>query len=81
MRVAEIMNDYRTLMMHINSLVDRREGVPPDAESRNLDGYRIIAHCRAEKEALVNMPPDLRTLGLDTGNVPQTERQKAELQR
>jgi hypothetical protein len=75
------MNDFRTLQLHINSLITRSEASPPDQESYYLDGYVILRQCAAESQAVLAGHFNPGSLGLQAGNVPETEVQKAALQR
>ncbi|KIV96435.1 hypothetical protein PV10_00307 [Exophiala mesophila] len=81
MRVLEIMNDFRTLQMHISSLVSRSEANPPDQQSYYLDGYVVLRQSAAESQAILATHYNPGNLGLQAGNVPETEVQKATLQR
>ncbi|KIW87419.1 uncharacterized protein Z519_12055 [Cladophialophora bantiana CBS 173.52] len=80
-RVMEIMNDFRTLQMHINSLITRSEANPPDQESYYLDGYVVLRQCAAESQAVLAGHFNPGNLGLQSGSIPETEVQKASLQR
>ncbi len=81
MRVLEIMNDFRTLQVHINSLTTRSEAQPPDTQSYYLDGYVVLRQCEAESQAILAMHYNPGNLGLQSGNIAETEVQKATLQR
>ncbi|KIW74910.1 hypothetical protein Z517_11681 [Fonsecaea pedrosoi CBS 271.37] len=81
LRVMEIMNDFRTLQIHINSLITRSEASPPDQESYYLDGYVVLRQCAAESQAVLAGHFNPGNLGLQSGNIPETEVQKASLQR
>lgn len=81
MRILEIMNDFRTLQMHITSLVTRREARPPDDQSYYLDGYVVLRQCAAESQAILATHYNPGNLGLQSGQVLETEVQKATLQR
>jgi hypothetical protein len=48
LRVAELMNDYRTLLVHISQL---NVSVPP--EDRAEEGYRELRDCLAAANALM----------------------------
>ncbi|OAL31593.1 hypothetical protein AYO22_01185 [Fonsecaea multimorphosa] len=81
MRVMEIMNDFRTLQIHINSLITRSEANPPNQESYYLDGYVVLRQCAAESQAVLAGHFNPGNLGLQSGSIPETEVQKASLQR
>lgn len=81
MRILEIMNDFRTLQMHISSLVSRSEATPPDQQSFYLDGYVVLRQSAAESQAILATHYNPGNLGIQAGNVPETEVQKATLQR
>jgi hypothetical protein len=81
MRVMELMNDFRTLQIHITSLITRSEANPPDQQSYYLDGYVVLRQCAAESQAVLAGHFNPGSLGLQAGNVPETEVQKATLQR
>lgn len=82
LRVLEIMNDFRTLQVHITSLVSRSEASPPDQASYYLNGYALLRQCNAEAQAILATNYNPGSLGLGSGGrVPDTEVQKATLQR
>lgn len=81
MRVMELMNDFRTLQIHITSLITRSEANPPDQNSYYLDGYVVLRQCAAESQAVLAGHFNPGSLGIQPGNVPETEVQKATLQR
>lgn len=81
MRIMEIMNDFRTLQHHILSLIGRAQTSPPDEQSYYLDGYVVLRQCAAESQAILAAHYNTTNLGLQTGHVPETEVQKATLQR
>ncbi|EXJ59854.1 hypothetical protein A1O7_04001 [Cladophialophora yegresii CBS 114405] len=81
MRVMELMNDFRTLQLHITSLITRSEANPPDQQSYYLDGYVVLRQCAAESQAVLAGHFNPGSLGIQAGNVPETEVQKATLQR
>ncbi|KAF9891107.1 hypothetical protein FE257_005043 [Aspergillus nanangensis] len=73
LRVAEIINDYRTLLVHIS-----QQNVQVPGAEINEDGYRVIRECLAASQTLMSsnysaaIPPA-------HGNNEETE--KAELRR
>jgi len=81
MRVLELMNDFRTLQHHITSHVTRPESQPTDERLRYLDGYAVLRQCSAESQALLATHYVPGNLGLQGGHIPETEVQKATLQR
>ena len=81
MRVMELMNDFRTLQIHITSLITRSEANPPDQQSYYLDGFVVLRQCAAESQAVLAGHFNPGSIGLQPGNVPETEVQKATLQR
>lgn len=81
MRIMEIMNDFRTLQMHISSLITRASASPPDRESHYLDGYVVLRQCDAEAQAILATHFNPGNLGFQAGSVAESEVQKATLQR
>ncbi|KAK4934332.1 hypothetical protein LTR66_015633 [Elasticomyces elasticus] len=81
LRVLEIMNDFRTLQVHITSLVTRPEANPSDQSAYNLDGYAVIRQCNAAAQAILATNFNPGTIGLDPGQVSGSEVHKATLQR
>ncbi|RMD40884.1 hypothetical protein DV735_g4228, partial [Chaetothyriales sp. CBS 134920] len=73
MRVLEIMNDFRTVQHHLESLVGRQESSPPDQESYYLDGYVLMRQCETESRAVLAANFNPGTYGINTGEVPETE--------
>ena len=81
MRVMEIMNDYRTLQLHINSHLSRSQSNPPDQQSSTSDGYVVLRSCLSAAQSLLSRQPDLGNLGMRSGHVDDGEVQRATLQR
>lgn len=81
LRVVEIMNDFRTLQLHIESLINRDDATPPDQQSMYLEGYQLLRQCTAEAQAVLATNFNPGNLGLESGRIPDTEVQKATLQR
>lgn len=81
LRIVEIMNDFRTLQVHIESLVTRDEATPPNQQSYNLIGYQLLRQCNAEAQTILALKFDAGNLGIEPGRIPDTEVQKATLQR
>lgn len=81
LRVLEIMNDFRTLQVHITSLVTRAEASPPDQAAYYLDGYVVLRQCSAEAQAILATHYNPGSIGLEPGRIADTEVQKATLQR
>ncbi|KAL4946128.1 hypothetical protein BDV06DRAFT_160189 [Aspergillus oleicola] len=73
LRVAEIMNDYRTLLLHISQL-----NVSVSPEDQAEEGYRVLRECLAAANALMasnynpSPPP---------ANTSSEEAEKAQLRR
>lgn len=81
-RVLEIMNDFRTLQQHITAQVTRTEATPTDQAAYYLDGYVILRQANADAQTILAMNYNPGSLGLEgAGRVPDTEVQKATLQR
>jgi len=80
-RVIEIMNDFRTLQHHITSLVVRQESNPPDQAAYYLTGYVVLRECSLAAQTILATHFNPGSLGLQPGQVPATEVQKATLQR
>lgn len=83
LRVMEIMNDFRTLQVQITSLVTRPDSNPPDQASYYLSGYQLLRECNALAQAILATQYNPGSLGLGAGSsrVPDTEVQRATLQR
>lgn len=81
LRVLEIMNDFRTLQVHITSLTTRADASPPDQSIYYLDGYVVLRQCSAEAQAILATHYNPGSLGLEPGQVSDSEKQKATLQR
>ena len=75
------MNDFRTLQVHITSLVTRAEATAPDESLYYSDGYVVLRQCNAEAQAILATHYNPGSIGLEGGRVPDTEVQKATLQR
>lgn len=81
-RVLEIMNDFRTLQVHITSLVNRPSATPARSADQYLEGYIVLRQCNAEAQAILATRYNPGNLGIgNPGAVPETEMQKATLQR
>lgn len=77
----EIMNDFRTLQLHISSHVTRAEANPPSRDQYYLDGYVVLRQCAAEAQAVLAGHYNPGNLGLRGGTVGQTDVDMATLQR
>lgn len=76
------MNDFRTLQVHITSLVTRTGAQPTKAADQYLDGYVVLRQCSAAAQAILATHYNPGNLGIgDVGAIPETEVQKATLQR
>ncbi|KAL2014232.1 hypothetical protein VTN00DRAFT_1757 [Thermoascus crustaceus] len=73
LRVAEIMNDYRTLQLHIS---EQKVDVPP--EEAGEEGYRVMRECFAAAQSLLSSNFNLASIQSQGGN---EETQKVQLQR
>lgn len=80
-RILEIMNDFRTLQLHISSHITRAENSPPSREQFYLDGYQVLRQCSADAQAILATHYNPGSLGLQGGAVGQSEVDKATLQR
>jgi hypothetical protein len=69
LRVVEIMNDFRTIQLHISSHISRAQANPPDQQAYYADGQAILATHFNQG-----------SLGL-AGGISESEVQKATLQR
>lgn len=81
MRILEIMNDFRTLQLHISSHVTRAQANPPDDTSYYHDGYVVMRHCSAEAQAILATHFNPGNLGTQAGGAGDGEVQKATMQR
>jgi len=81
MRILEIMNDFRTVQLHISSHVSRAQANPPDQVSYYLDGYVVMRQCAAEAQAILATHFNPGSLGLQAGGAGEGEAQKATMQR
>jgi len=80
LRVVELMNDFRTIHLHISSHTSHAQAHAPDQQSYYADGYVVLRHCSAEGQAMLstNFSPS----SLDPfGGTGASEVQKAALQR
>ncbi|OJK05165.1 hypothetical protein ASPACDRAFT_110438 [Aspergillus aculeatus ATCC 16872] len=73
LRVAEIINDYRTLLMHIS-----QQNVQAPADEFNEEGYKVIRDGLAAAQALMSSNYNPCATPAHAGNV---EVEKAELRR
>ncbi len=80
LRVVEIMNDFRTIQLHISSHISRNQAHPPDPQFYYADGYVVLRQCSAEGQAILATHFNPGTLGL-SGGINESEVQKATLQR
>lgn len=81
MRILEIMNDFRTLQLHISSHVSRAQANPPDQASYYHDGYVVMRQCAAEAQAILATHFNPGSMGLQGGAAGEGEVQKATMQR
>lgn len=80
LRVVEIMNDFRTIQLHISSHISRAQAQPPEPQSYYDDGYVVLRQCSAEGQAILATHFNPGSLGLFSG-IGESEVQKATLQR
>ncbi|ERF73437.1 hypothetical protein EPUS_04060 [Endocarpon pusillum Z07020] len=80
LRVVEIMNDFRTIQLHIASHVSRAQANPPDHQSYYTDGYVVLRQCSIEAQTILASQFDPGSLGLAV-SIGESEVQKASLQR
>lgn len=73
LRVAELINDYRTLLMHIS-----QQNVQVPADEFNEEGYKVIRDGLAAAQALMSSNYNPCATPAHAGNV---EVEKAELRR
>jgi len=81
MRILEIMNDFRTVQLHISSHVTRAQANPPDSVSYYHDGYVVMRQCSAEAEAILATHFNPGNLGVQGGSAGDGEVQKMTMQR
>lgn len=81
MRILEIMNDFRTVQLHISSHVSRAQTNPPDQASYLLEGYGVMRQCAADAQAILATHFNPGSLGLQSGAAGEGEVQKATMQR
>lgn len=80
LRVVELMNDFRTIQLHITSHISRPQAHPPNQQAYYADGYVVLRHCSAEGQAILATHFNPGSLGLG-GGISESEVQKATLQR
>jgi hypothetical protein len=80
LRVVEIMNDFRTIQMHLSSHISCPRAHPPDQQSYYCDGYVVLRHCNAEGQAILATHYNPGSLSL-SGGMGEREEQKVTLQR
>jgi len=81
MRILEIMNDFRTLQLHISSHITRTQANPPDQQSYWADGFVVLRQCAADAQAILATHYNPGSIGLQSGQVGESEVHKATLQR
>lgn len=70
MRVAEVMNDFRTLQHLISQFQ-----ASPDSEAYNETGYVILRQCTTQAQALLSQHFDTGSLHVPSSPGEQTKRQ------
>jgi hypothetical protein len=81
MRILEIMNDFRTVQLHISSHVTRALANPPDQASYYHDGYVVMRQCSAEAQAILAIHFNPGNLGTQVGGAGDGEVQKTTMQK
>src|SRR5437762_6149549 len=81
MRILEIMNDFRTVQIHISSHVSRAQANPPDQALYYHDGYVVMRQCDAESQAILATHFNPGSQGLQAGAAGESEAQKSAMQR
>ncbi|MCJ1445774.1 MAG: hypothetical protein MMC23_006279 [Stictis urceolatum] len=69
MRIAEVMNEFRTIQHRIASL----EATPPASEYQEL-GYSILRECQAQAQAVLSAQFDSGALNAPSNNSDVTKR-------
>jgi hypothetical protein len=80
LRVVELMNDFRTIHLHISSHTSRAQAYAPDQQSYYADGYVVLRQCSEEGQAMLSTNFSPSSLDL-SGGTGASEVQKAALQR
>ena len=70
MRVAEVMNDFRTLQYHIAQY----QAVPPPEQYHDI-GYEALRQCIAEAQAVLSAHYDTGSLQIPSSAVEQQRQQ------
>jgi len=70
MRVAEIMNDFRTLQIHISRMRPQ-----PSADEYWEEGYTVLRQCAAEAQAILATHFNPGVLGSSLNGGEQEKRQ------
>jgi hypothetical protein len=81
MRILEIMNDFRTLHLHISSHTTRPQSSPPDTTSYYHNGYVVMRQCKADAEAILAAHYNHGDFGTQVGGAGDSEVQKTTMQR
>lgn len=81
MRILEIMNDFRTVQLHISSHVSRAQSNPPDQASYYSDGYVVMRQCSAAAQAILATHFNPGSMGMPSGRPGESESEKATMQR
>ena len=81
MRIMEIMNDFRTLHLHINAHIARLPSSPPDQQSFYAEGFVVLRQCDTEARAIMARHFNQGNLGFEPGRIDESEVQRATLQR
>ena len=82
MRIMEIMNDFRTLHLHINAHIMRMQSSHPDQQSYYATGFVVLRQCEAEARAIIARHYNPAIPGLPRpGQIDESEITRATLQR
>ncbi|KKY18409.1 hypothetical protein UCRPC4_g04945 [Phaeomoniella chlamydospora] len=81
LRILEIMNDFRTLQLHISSHLQRPQARVPDNNAIYEEGYVVLRQCSADAQAILATHFNPGSLGLQNSDFGEGEVQKATLQR
>jgi hypothetical protein len=72
-RVAELMNDYRTLQIHI-----QQQTMQIPSEEQGREGYKVMKECMVAAQRLLSSNYNISSLQSQSGDA---EAQKAQLRR
>ena len=81
LRVLEIMNDFRTLQLHVSAQLRRPQATPPDSDAANEVGFVLLRQCNVAAQVILSTNFNPGSLGLQGGHVGEGDLEKATLQR